>query len=209
MRDPVAPYGSMLVPVVIEQSNRGERSFDIYSRLLRERIVFLTGPVDDNSASLIVAQMLHLEAENPRKEIAFYINSPGGVVTAALSVYDTMQFIRCPVTTLCVGQAASAGSLLLVAGEPGQRFAMTSSRIMIHQPSGGFQGQATDILIHARETEAIKRRIIEIYVKHTGQDYATMERALERDNYMSAEQARTFGLVDAVLDKRPEPPSQT
>ncbi|KAA2236618.1 ATP-dependent Clp protease proteolytic subunit [Salinarimonas soli] len=204
MRDPVALYRNSLVPMVVEQSNRGERAFDIYSRLLRERIVFLTGPVDDGSASLVVAQLLHLEAENPKKEISFYINSPGGVVTAAFSMYDTMQFIRCPVATLCVGQAASAGSLLLVAGEPGHRFAMANARVMVHQPSGGFQGQATDILIHARETEAIKRRLTEIYVRHTGQTYETMERALERDTYMDAEGARAFGIVDAVLDRRPE-----
>ncbi|HEV2560392.1 MAG TPA: ATP-dependent Clp protease proteolytic subunit [Microvirga sp.] len=204
MRDPVALYDSMLVPMVVEQSNRGERSFDIYSRLLRERIVFLTGPVDDASASLVVAQLLHLEAENPKKEIAFYINSPGGVVTSGFSIYDTMQFIRCPVSTLCVGQAGSMGSVLLCAGEAGQRFALPNSRIMVHQPSGGYQGQVTDILIHARESEELKRRIIGVYVKHAGQDDETVERALDRDNYMSAEQARNFGLIDAVLDRRPD-----
>jgi ATP-dependent Clp protease protease subunit len=191
--------------MVVEQSNRGERAFDIYSRLLRERIVFLTGPVEDYTASLVVAQLLHLEAENPKKEIAFYINSPGGVVTSGLSIYDTMQFIRCPVSTLCVGQAASMGSLLLCAGEPGARFAVPNCRIMVHQPSGGYQGQVTDIMIHARESEALKRRLIEIYVKHTGKDYETVERALERDNFMSAEVAKEFGLVDEVLSKRPEP----
>ena len=205
MRDPVEVYYNSLVPMVVEQSNRGERAFDIYSRLLRERIVFLTGPVVDYSASLVVAQLLHLEAENPKKEIAFYINSPGGVVTSGLSIYDTMQFIRCPVSTLCVGQAASMGSLLLCAGEPGSRFAVPNARIMVHQPSGGYQGQVTDIMIHARESESLKRRLIEIYVKHTGKDYETVERALERDNFMSAEGAKEFGLVDDVLSKRPEP----
>ena len=187
MRDPIDLYNNTLVPMVVEQSNRGERAFDIYSRLLRERIVFLTGPVEDYSASLIVAQLLFLEAENPKKEISFYINSPGGVVTSGLSIYDTMQFIRCPVSTLCVGQAASMGSLLLCAGEPGSRFALSNARIMVHQPSGGYQGQVTDIMIHARESEALKRRLIEIYVKHTGKDYETVERALERDNFMTAE----------------------
>jgi ATP-dependent Clp protease protease subunit len=204
MRDPIALYNSMLVPMVVEQSNRGERSFDIYSRLLRERIVFLTGPVDDNSASLIVAQLLFLEAENPKKEISFYINSPGGVVTSGFSVYDTMQFIRCPVSTLCVGQAGSMGSVLLTAGAAGQRFALANSRVMVHQPSGGYQGQVTDILIHARESEALKRRITELYVRHTGRDYAVVERTLDRDNYMSAEEARDFGLIDAVLHERPQ-----
>jgi ATP-dependent Clp protease protease subunit len=160
--------------------------------------------VEDYSASLIVAQLLHLEAENPKKEISFYINSPGGVVTSGLSIYDTMQFIRCPVATLCVGQAASMGSLLLSAGEPGHRFALGNARIMVHQPSGGFQGQATDILIHAREIEALKRRLNEIYVKHTNKDYAAIEQALERDNFMTAEQAKEFGIVDDVLTKRPE-----
>ncbi|MBE7203620.1 MAG: ATP-dependent Clp protease proteolytic subunit, partial [Parafilimonas terrae] len=193
MRDPVDYYNSALVPMVVEQSSRGERAFDIYSRLLRERIIFLTGPVEDYGASLIVAQLLFLEAENPKKEISFYINSPGGVVTSGLSIYDTMQFIRCPVTTLCVGQAASMGSLLLTAGEPGHRFALPNARIMVHQPSGGFQGQATDILIHAREIEALKRRLNEIYVKHTGRDYDTIHTALERDNFMTADAAKEFG----------------
>ena len=194
-----------LVPIVIEQSSRGERSFDIYSRLLRERIVFVTGGVEDHMASLITAQLLFLEAENPKKEISFYINSPGGVVTSGLSIYDTMQFIRCPVTTLCVGQAASMGSLLLTAGEPGHRFALPNARIMVHQPSGGFQGQATDILIHAREIEALKKRLNEIYVKHTGRDYDTIVQALERDNFMTADAAKEFGLIDEVIQKRPEP----
>jgi ATP-dependent Clp protease protease subunit len=205
MRDPVELYNSTLVPMVVEQSNRGERAFDIYSRLLRERIIFLTGPVEDYSASLIVAQLLFLEAENPKKEISFYINSPGGVVTSGLSIYDTMQFIRCPVSTLCVGQAASMGSLLLTAGEKGMRFALPNARIMVHQPSGGYQGQVTDIMIHARESEALKRRLNEIYVGHTGRNYEEIERALERDNFMTAEAAREFGLIDQVIEKRPEP----
>ena len=205
MRDPIDVSNNALVPMVVEQSSRGERAFDIYSRLLRERIIFLTGPVEDYGASLIVAQLLFLEAENPKKEISFYINSPGGVVTSGLSIYDTMQFIRCPVTTLCVGQAASMGSLLLTAGEPGHRFALPNARIMVHQPSGGFQGQATDILIHAREIEALKRRLNEIYVKHTGRDYAAIENALERDNFMTADAAKEFGLIDEVIQKRPEP----
>lgn len=208
MRDPFEVYNNTLVPMVVEQSSRGERAFDIYSRLLRERIIFLTGPVEDYSASLIVAQLLFLEAENPKKEISFYINSPGGVVTSGMSIYDTMQFIRCPVSTLCVGQAASMGSLLLSAGEPGRRFALTNARIMVHQPSGGFQGQATDILIHAREIEALKRRLNEIYVKHTGRDIAAIEQALERDNFMTADAAKEFGLIDEVLMKRPEPAPQ-
>jgi ATP-dependent Clp protease, protease subunit len=205
MRDPVALFNNTLVPMVVEQSNRGERAFDIYSRLLRERIIFLTGPVEDYSASLIVAQLLFLEAENPKKEISFYINSPGGVVTSGLSIYDTMQFIRCPVSTLCVGQAASMGSLLLAAGAAGQRFALPNARIMVHQPSGGYQGQVTDIMIHARESEALKRRLNEIYVQHTSRDYEEIERALERDNFMTADAAREFGIIDQVLSRRPEP----
>ena len=204
MRDPHDLYMNTLVPMVVEQSNRGERAFDIYSRLLRERIIFVTGVVEDNMASVIVAQLLFLESENPKKEIALYINSPGGVVTAGLSIYDTMQFIRCPVTTLCVGQAASMGSLLLTAGAKDMRFALPNARIMVHQPSGGFQGQVTDILIHAREVESLKRRLNEIYEKHTGRSYADIEAALERDNFMTAEQAREFGLIDKVIDKRPE-----
>jgi len=209
MRDPVDYFHNSLVPMVVEQSSRGERAFDIYSRLLRERIIFLTGPVEDQGASLIVAQLLFLEAENPKKEISFYINSPGGVVTSGLSIYDTMQFIRCPVTTLCVGQAASMGSLLLTAGEPGHRFALPNARIMVHQPSGGFQGQATYILIHAREIEALKKRLNEIYVKHTGRDYDAIVNALERDNFMTADAAKEFGLIDEVIQKRPEPAPTT
>lgn len=203
LRDPIETYNN-LVPMVVEQSSRGERAFDIYSRLLRERIIFLTGPVEDYSASLIVAQLLFLEAENPKKEISFYINSPGGVVTSGLSIYDTMQFIRCPVTTLCVGQAASMGSLLLTAGAKDMRFALPNARIMVHQPSGGYQGQVTDILIHAREVESLKRRLNEIYVNHTGRSYEDIEAALERDNFMTADAAKEFGLIDKVIDKRPD-----
>ncbi|MCZ8107457.1 MAG: ATP-dependent Clp protease proteolytic subunit [Burkholderiales bacterium] len=203
MRDPIEVYNSMLVPMVVEQSNRGERAFDIYSRLLRERVIFLTGPVEDNMASLVVAQLLFLESENPKKEISIYINSPGGIVTSGLAIYDTMQFIRPPVSTLCVGQAASMGSLLLSAGEPGMRFALPNARIMVHQPSGGYQGQVTDILIHAREVESLKRRLNEIYEKHTGKDYKAIEEALERDNFMTADVAKAFGIVDRVMEKRP------
>ncbi|MEI6573566.1 MAG: ATP-dependent Clp endopeptidase proteolytic subunit ClpP [Alphaproteobacteria bacterium] len=205
MRDPIETY-NQLVPMVVEQSNRGERAFDIYSRLLRERIVFLTGPVEDNMASLVVAQLLFLEAENPKKEISLYINSPGGVVTSGLAIYDTMQFIRPPVTTLCVGQAASMGSLLLAAGAKDMRFALPNARIMVHQPSGGYQGQVTDIMIHAKEVEGLKRRLNEIYVSHTGQDYETIEKALERDNFMTADGAKEFGIIDKVMDKRPGDP---
>jgi ATP-dependent Clp protease protease subunit len=205
MRDPIETY-NQLVPMVVEQSNRGERAFDIYSRLLRERIVFLTGPVEDNMASLVVAQLLFLEAENPKQEISLYINSPGGVVTSGLAIYDTMQFIRPPVTTLCVGQAASMGSLLLAAGAKDMRFALPNARIMVHQPSGGYQGQVTDIMIHAKEVESLKRRLNEIYVSHTGQDYETIEKALERDNFMTADGAKEFGIIDKVMDKRPGDP---
>ena len=204
MRDPIDYLHNNLIPMVVESTNRGERSWDIYSRLMRERIIFLTGPVEDYMASVVVAQLLFLEAENPKKEIAMYINSPGGVVTAGLSIYDTMQFIRCPVSTLCVGQAASMGSLLLAAGEAGMRFALPNVRIMVHQPSGGFQGQATDILIHAEETKRVKQRLNEIYVRHTGRPIKAIQDALERDNFMDAEGAKEFGLVDQVLEKRPE-----
>jgi len=204
MRDPIDYLHNNLIPMVVESTNRGERSWDIYSRLMRERIIFLTGPVEDYMASVVVAQLLFLEAENPKKEIAMYINSPGGVVTAGLSIYDTMQFIRCPVSTLCVGQAASMGSLLLAAGEAGMRFALPNVRIMVHQPSGGFQGQATDILIHAEETKRVKQRLNEIYVRHTGRPIKAIQDALERDNFMDADGAKEFGLVDQVLEKRPE-----
>ena len=202
MRDPIEVYNNMLVPMVVEQSNRGERAFDIYSRLLRERIIFMTGPVEDNGASLVVAQLLFLEADNPKKEIAMYINSPGGVVSSGLSIYDTMQFIRPKVSTLCVGQAASMGSLLLCAGEKDMRFALPNARIMVHQPSGGFQGQASDIARQAEDILRIKRRLNEIYVHHTGRDYETIERTLDRDHFMSAEEAKAFGIVDHVVAKR-------
>jgi ATP-dependent Clp protease protease subunit len=203
MRDPVETYMN-LVPMVVEQTNRGERAYDIFSRLLKERIIFVTGPIEDGMATLVVAQLLFLEAENPKKEISMYINSPGGVVTSGLAMYDTMQFIRPPVSTLCTGQAASAGSLLLCAGAKDMRFSLPNSRIMVHQPSGGFQGQATDILLHAQEIQNIKRRLNEIYVKHTGQSYQMIEDSLERDRFLTAEQAREFGLVDKVIDKRAE-----
>ena len=202
MRDPIETY-NMLVPMVVEQSNRGERAFDIFSRLLRERIVFLTGPVEDCMSALVVAQLLFLEADNPKKEISLYINSPGGVVTAGLAIYDTMQFIRPPVSTLCIGQAASMGSLLLAAGAPGQRYALPNARIMVHQPSAGYQGQVTDILIHAREVESLKGRLNEIYVKHTGKEISAIEQALERDNFMTADMAKDFGIVDKVMETRP------
>src|SRR5580704_9377002 len=207
MRDPIDYYTNNLVPIVIEQSARGERSFDIFSRLLRERIIFMVGPVDDISASLVVAQLLFLEADNPKKEIALYINSPGGVVTAGLSIYDTMQFIRPKVTTMCIGQAASMGSMLLAAGEKGQRFALPNSRIMLHQPSGGFQGQATDIMLHAQEILNLKKRLNEIYVHHTGQPLKRIEEALERDYFLTAEMAVEFGVVDKVIDQRPTQPA--
>jgi ATP-dependent Clp protease protease subunit len=202
MRDIVDYYQNNLVPIVIEQSARGERSFDIFSRLLRERIIFVIGPIDDGSASLVVAQLLFLEADNPKKEVAMYINSPGGVVTAGLSIYDTMQFIRPKVTTMCVGQAASMGSLLLCAGEKGMRYTLPNSRIMVHQPSGGFQGQASDVQRHAEDILKVKRRLNEIYVEHTGQSYEVIERTLDRDHFMSADEAKAFGLVDEVTTKR-------
>jgi ATP-dependent Clp protease protease subunit len=193
-----------LVPMVVEQTSRGERAYDIYSRLLKERIIFLSGPVHDGMSSLMVAQLLFLESENPSKEISMYINSPGGVVTSGLSIYDTMQYIKPKVSTLVVGQAASMGSLLLTAGEKGMRFSLPNSRIMVHQPSGGYQGQATDIMIHARETEALKKRLNEIYVKHTGQKLDKVEAALERDNFMTAEMAKDWGLIDEILETRPK-----
>ena len=203
-RDPIEVYSQYLIPQVIENTSRGERGFDIYSRLLRERIIFLTGPVEDHMASVVIAQLLFLEAENPKKEISIYINSPGGVVTAGLAIYDTMQFIRPKVSTLCVGQAASMGSLLLAAGDAGMRYALPNSRIMVHQPSGGFQGQASDILRHAEDIMKIKRRLNEIYVRHTGRDYDSIENTLDRDHFMSAEEAKDFGIVDHVQNKRPE-----
>jgi ATP-dependent Clp protease protease subunit len=204
MRDPVDVYNQYLIPQVIENTPRGERGFDIYSRLLRERIVFLTGPVEDGMASVIIAQLLFLEAENPKKEISMYINSPGGVVTAGMAIYDTMQFIKPKVSTLCVGQAASMGSLLLCGGDKGMRFALPNARIMVHQPSGGFQGQASDILRHAEDIMKVKKRLNDVYVQHTGQDYDTIERTLDRDHFMSSDEAKAFGLIDDVLSKRPE-----
>src|SRR5919204_4671210 len=203
MRDPYDTYMNTLVPMVVEQTNRGERAYDIFSRLLKERIIFISGPVEDVMSTLVVAQMLFLEADNPKKEIAMYINSPGGVVTAGLAIYDTMQFVRPAVSTLCVGQAASAGSLLLAAGAKDLRFALPNARIMVHQPSGGFQGQATDIMLHAQEILNLKKRLNEIYVKHTGQSLKKVEDALERDTFLTAEMARDFGLVDQAIDKRP------
>ncbi|MFO7477041.1 MAG: ATP-dependent Clp protease proteolytic subunit [Methyloceanibacter sp.] len=202
MRDPADVYLSTLVPMVVEQTNRGERAYDIYSRLLKERIVFVTGPIEDHVASLITAQLLFLEADNPKKEISMYINSPGGIVTSGMAIYDTMQFIRPPVATLCIGQAASMGSLLLCAGEKGMRYALPNARILLHQPSGGFQGQASDIERHAEDIIKMKRRLNDIYVHHTGQDYETIDRTLDRDYFMSAEDARNFGLVDEVIAKR-------
>jgi ATP-dependent Clp protease, protease subunit len=207
MRDPNETYMNYLVPMVVEQTNRGERAYDIYSRLLKERIIFITGPVEDGMASLVVAQLLFLEAENPKKEISMYINSPGGVVTSGLAIYDTMQFIRPAVSTLCTGQAASMGSLLLAAGAKDLRFALPNARIMVHQPSGGFQGQATDIMLHAQEILNLKRRLNEIYVKHSGQPLKKIEDALERDMFLTSEMAKDFGLIDKVIDKRPEEPS--
>ncbi|WP_414902871.1 ATP-dependent Clp endopeptidase proteolytic subunit ClpP [Sphingomonas flavalba] len=194
-----------LVPIVIEQSNRGERSFDIYSRLLRERIIFVTGQVEDHMASLITAQLLFLESENPKKDIYMYINSPGGVVTSGMAIHDTMQYIRPRVGTVCIGQAASMGSFLLAAGEPGMRVALTNARIMIHQPSGGAQGQATDIEIQAKEILRIRHRMNELYAKYTGQPIETIESSMERDKFLSADEAKTFGLIDEVFDKRPQP----
>ena len=206
MRDPVETYMN-LVPMVVEQTNRGERAYDIFSRLLKERIIFITGPIEDGMATLVVAQMLFLEAENPKKEISMYINSPGGLVTAGLAIYDTMQFIRPPVSTLCCGQAASMGSMLLAAGAKDSRFALPNARVMVHQPSGGFQGQATDIMLHAQEILNLKKRLNEIYVKHTGQPIKRIEDALERDTFLTAEGAKEFGLIDKVIEKRPEDPN--
>jgi ATP-dependent Clp protease protease subunit len=207
MRDPRETYMNYLVPMVVEQTNRGERAYDIYSRLLKERIIFITGGIEDGVASLVVAQLLFLEAENPKKEVSMYINSPGGIVTSGLAIYDTMQFIRPAVSTLCTGQAASMGSLLLAAGAKDLRFALPNARIMVHQPSGGFQGQATDIMLHAQEILNLKRRLNEIYVRHTGQPLKKIEDALERDMFLTAQMAKDFGLIDKVIEKRPEEPS--
>lgn len=202
MKDPREIYMNTLVPMVVEQSSRGERAYDIYSRLLKERIIFLSGPVHDGISTLIVAQLLFLEAENPKKEISFYINSPGGSVSAGLAMYDTMKFIRPAVSTMCIGMAASMGSLLLTAGQKDMRFSLPNSRIMVHQPSGGFQGQASDIERHAQDIIKIKRRLNEIYVEHTGQSYETIEKTLDRDHFMDPEEAVSFGLIDKVLTER-------
>ena len=202
MSTKISEHMNTLIPMVVEQSSKGERAYDIYSRLLKERIIFLTGPINDNVASLVTAQMLFLESENPKKEIYLYINSPGGLVTAGLGVYDTIQYIKPAVSTLCIGQAASMGSFLLAAGEKGKRFSLPNSRIMVHQPSAGFQGQATDIEIHANEVLALKKRLNEIYSQHTGKSTEDIKKALERDNFMTPENAKEFGLIDEVVEKR-------
>ncbi|GAB6966407.1 ATP-dependent Clp endopeptidase proteolytic subunit ClpP [Komagataeibacter kakiaceti JCM 25156] len=204
-RDPVEIFNNALVPMVVEQTSRGERAFDIYSRLLQERIIFLTGPVYDQVSAVVSAQLLYLESVNPSKEISFYINSPGGVVSAGLAIYDTMQYIRCPVSTVCIGQAASMGSLLLAGGEKGRRFALPNARVMVHQPSGGAQGQASDIEIQAQEILTIRQRLNEIYKEHTGRTLEEIEQKLERDSYMSAEEAQAFGIVDEVVRRNTAP----
>ena len=201
MKDSIIPTGN-LIPMVVEQSNRGERAYDIYSRLLKERIIFVTGPVEDYMASVIIAQLLFLEAENPKKEVSMYINSPGGVVSSGLAIYDTMQYIKPEVSTLCIGQAASMGSLLLAAGAPNKRFSLPNSRIMVHQPSGGFQGQASDIERHAQEILSLRSRLNDIYVKHTGQSLKSIEKALDRDTFMTAGDSKEFGIIDKVVDSR-------
>ena len=202
MKDRIEEQMNNLIPMVVEQTNRGERAYDIYSRLLKERIVFLVGPVNDSVASLITAQLLFLESENPKKEISFYINSPGGLVTSGLGIYDTMQYIKPPVSTLCIGQASSMGSFLLASGEKGKRFSLPNSRIMVHQPSAGYQGQATDVEIHAKEIMALKDRLNKIYSKHTGKSVNEIKTALERDNFMTPQNAKDFGLIDKVVEKR-------
>jgi len=202
MKERIEEHMSNLIPMVVEQSNRGERAYDIYSRLLKERIIFLVGPVNDNVSTLVTAQLLFLESENPKKEISFYINSPGGLVTAGLGIYDTMQYIKPPVSTLCIGQASSMGSFLLAAGEKGKRFSLPNSRIMVHQPSAGYQGQATDIEIHAKEILALKNRLNKIYSKHTKKSEEEIKKALERDKFMTPSEAKTFGLIDEVVEKR-------
>ena len=204
MTNPTEFYNNTLVPMVVEQTARGERAFDIYSRLLKERVIFITGPIEDYGASLITAQLLFLEAENPKKEVHMYINSPGGLVTAGLAIYDTMEYVRPPVQTFCIGQAASAASLLLCAGKKGERFALPNSRIMVHQPSASYYGQAADIARHAQEIVKLKRRLNEIYAKHTGQTVEAIEKLLDRDTYMNAEEAKNFGLLDQVMVRRPE-----
>ena len=202
MKNTIEEHMNNLIPMVVEQSNRGERAYDIYSRLLKERIIFLVGPVNDNVASLVIAQLLFLESENPKKEISFYINSPGGLVTSGLGIYDTMQYIKAPVSTLCIGQASSMGSFLLAAGEKGKRFSLPNSRIMVHQPSAGYQGQATDIEIHAKEILSLKDRMNKIYSKHTKKNENEIKKALERDNFMTPTEAKEFGLIDSVVEKR-------
>jgi len=202
MNDKIEEQMNNLIPMVVEQSNRGERAYDIYSRLLKERIIFLVGPVNDSVASLVIAQLLFLESENTKKEISFYINSPGGLVTSGLGIYDTMQYIKAPVSTLCIGQASSMGSFLLAAGEKGKRFSLPNSRIMVHQPSAGYQGQATDIEIHAKEILSLKKRLNKIYAKHTKKSEEDIKKALERDNFMTPEEAKDFGLIDQVVEKR-------
>jgi len=209
MKDPQDIFMNTLVPMVVEQSSRGERSYDIFSRLLKERIIFLSGPVNDHVSTLVVAQLLFLEAENPKKEIALYINTPGGVVSSGLAMYDTMRYIRPPVSTMCMGMAASMGSLLLTAGAKDMRFALPNSRIMLHQPSGGFQGQASDIERHAQDIIKLKRRMNEIYVEHTGQSYETIEKTLDRDHFMTPEEAVDFGLIDKVLSERAMPSEES
>jgi len=204
MANPTEYYNNTLVPMVVEQTARGERAFDIYSRLLKERVIFITGPIEDYGASLITAQLLFLEAENPKKEVHMYINSPGGLVTAGMAIYDTMQYVRAPVQTFCIGQAASAASLLLCAGRKGDRFALPNARVMVHQPSASYYGQAADIARHAQEIVKLKRRLNEIYAKHTGQTVEAIEKALDRDTYMTAEEAMNFGLLDKVMVRRPE-----
>lgn len=208
MSEKILEQANYLVPMVVEQTSKGERSFDIYSRLLKERVIFLSGQVNDQISSLIVAQLLFLESEDPKKDIYFYINSPGGIVTSGLAMYDTMQYIRPDVSTLCIGQAASMGSLLLSAGAAGKRFCLPNSRIMIHQPSGGYQGQATDIEIHAQEIIKLKKRLNEIYAKHTGNKLPTIEKSMERDNFMSADEAQKFGIIDKVITSRPQQESK-
>ena len=202
MNDRIEEHMNNLIPMVVEQSNRGERAYDIYSRLLKERIIFLVGPVNDNLSTLVTAQLLYLESENPKKEISFYINSPGGLVTSGLGIYDTMQYIKPPVSTLCIGQASSMGSFLLASGEKGKRFSLPNSRIMVHQPSAGYQGQATDIEIHAKEILALKDRLNKIYSKHTKKNESEIRKALERDNFMTPSEAKSFGLIDEVVEKR-------
>ena len=207
MKDINEIYMNTLVPMVVEQSARGERAYDIFSRLLKERIIFISGPIHDGMSTLVVAQLLFLEAENPKKEISMYINSPGGVVSSGLSIYDTMQYVRPKIATMCVGQAASMGSLLLAAGEQGMRFCLPNSRVMVHQPSGGFQGQASDIALHAQEILDLKKRLNMIYVKHTNQKISSVEKALDRDNFMTPEQSLDWGIIDKIIDRRETDPS--